>query len=123
MRLLNCSGKPPDRGGGEVRSYGDCVDYLFRGASSHVCIEDVRVGGRYLLHADGSEDEPHCLRMFIDKDGSVAISTGAANYAREIQALNDLLAAFFDKPMALAFASAFKPSASSGSRGIAGETD
>ena len=108
---------------GDVWSFGDLADYICRCSLPHVCIEGVKLGGRYLQHADGREDEPHFLSMFFDKEGSAAISTGVANYAREIQAVNDLLSASVDKPMALAFASPFKPSASSGSRGIACETD
>ena len=107
----------------KVRSRGDCVDYLLRGALSHVCIAEVRLGGRYLLRADGRESEPHCFSMVVDKGGSATISPGVANYLRDIQAVEGLLAASVDKPMVLAFASSFNPSETSGGRGIAGETD
>ena len=103
-----------------MRSYGDCVDYLCRGALSHVCIQDLRLGGRYLLHADGRESETHCFSMAVDKKGIATISSGAASYTHEIQAARDILAASVDKPLVLAFASDSKPSGSSGSRGIAG---
>ena len=106
-----------------MRSYGDCGAYLCRGSFPHVCIEDARLGGRYQLHADGREADPHCLSMVVDKDGIATISTGATNYSHDIQAVGDLLAASVDKPLVIAFASAFKPSGSSGSRGTEGETD
>ena len=61
--------------------------------------------------------------MVVDKAGSATISTGGANYSQDIQAVKDLLAASVDKPLVLAFASACKPSGSSGGRGIEGETD
>ena len=107
----------------KVRSRGDCVDYLLRGALSHVCIAEVRLGGRYLLRADGRESEPHCFSMVVDKKVIATISSGVANYSRDIQAVKDILAASVDKPLVLAFASASKPSGSSGSRGIEGEND
>ena len=105
------------------RSYGACADYLSRGSLPHVRIEDVRLGGRYLLREDGSEADPYCLSMIVYKGGSAKTSTGEANYARAIQSVGDLLAASVDKPRALALASGCKKPASSGSRGIAGATD
>ena len=105
----------------KVRSYGDCVDYLCRGALSHVCIQDLRPGGRYLLRADGRESDPHCFSMVVDKIGVATISSGTASYKHYIQAVKDILAESVDKPLALAFASDGKQSVHSGSRGIEGQ--
>ena len=51
--------------GAKVRSCWDCFDYTKFCELLRVDAGSMEVGGRYLTHADGRAEEPHCLRMHI----------------------------------------------------------
>ena len=63
--------------GKRARPYKDCVDYTQRCDLNHVEVGDLKNGGRYLIHADGRSEDPHCLIMQIDKDGASRVSTSS----------------------------------------------
>ena len=86
-------------GGKKVRSYRDCVDYAKCCDLTAVDVDSIKVGGRYLIHADGRSEEPHCLSMYIDHEGTAKISTASAMYYHPISAAMDIIRKSVDKPI------------------------
>ena len=94
-------GKPLS--GKKVRSYRDCVDYTKCCDLTPVDVDSIKVGGRYLIRAEGRSEEPHCLSMYIDHEGTSKISTSSAMYFRQISAARDIIRKSVDKPILLQY--------------------
>ena len=89
--------------GKKVRSYRDCVDYTKCCELSPVDVGSLKVGGRYLIHADGRSEEPHCLSMYIDHEGAAKISTSSVMYSHRISDVKDIIRKSVDKPILLQY--------------------
>ena len=82
-----------------VRTYLHCVNIVGTGKLRHVSPRELNAGSKYLVHADGKEDEPHCVSMCISPSGDVAISDSNYTYAHTMSTVRDILADSVDNPV------------------------
>ena len=66
----------------------------------------LKIGGKYLIHADGRAAEPHCLSMHINKDSMATVSTSDAMYLNHMSAIKDILLKAVDKPVVFEYGGA-----------------
>ena len=85
--------------GARVRSYADCVAYVGDCSLATAAFDSLKVGCKYLIHADGKDDKPHCLIMVIHKDGSARIPNASTTYVRRISDIKDTLADAVGNPI------------------------
>ena len=52
---------------------------------------ELRTGSKYLIHADGREDDPHCVSMCISHNDDVAVSDLNSTYFHILSGIRDLL--------------------------------
>ena len=102
--------------GAPVRSYADCVEYVGDCSLSFAYFDSMKVGFKYLIHADGKGAEPHCVSMAIRKDGSVRISSASMKYVQKISDIKDTPADAVDKPIILKYETSRKVSHSNSQR-------
>ena len=82
-----------------LRPYRECVDYTRRGGLAHVDVQCLKIGGKYLIRADGRSSEPRIISMHINQDPIATVSTSTAMYRHHMSAIKDILLNAVDKPL------------------------
>ena len=85
--------------GQRERTYLQCVNMLGAGALRYVDHLELKTGSKYLIHADGKEDEPHCVSMCITHNDDVLVSDLNSTYFYSMSGIRDLLADSVDNPV------------------------
>ena len=84
--------------GATVRSYMDCLSYVGGCSLALVSEADMKIGGKYIIHADGRADEPYCLPMRVSADEMVEVSSGSAKYYHNMAEMREIISRSIDKP-------------------------
>ena len=103
--------------GRPVRSYFDCVSYIGGCALSPVLESDLKIGGKYIIHADGRGAEPSCLPLQISKSGKAEVTASIVKYTHNLQDMREMIACAIDKPILFEYSKADSESSSSSNRG------
>ena len=102
--------------GPPVRSYMDCLSFIGGCSMSLVSDADLKVGRKYIIHADGKDDEPYCLPMYINSEGIAEVSASTVTYLHKLPDMRDILAGSIDEPIVFEYTSFGCESASSSQR-------
>ena len=89
--------------GAKVRSYRQCLSMLGYGSLSVVDIEEIREGAKYIAHADGKGDEPHCVAILILDPEVANIYDGNTTRQLSVASIRAILPGSVDKPLVLEF--------------------
>ena len=73
------------------------------GSLTPVDLRSLKAGGKYMIHADGQEAEPHCLSMIVSRDGSVRISHAYSEYTYQLSKILEFIKSAVDKPFVLEY--------------------
>ena len=86
-----------------ARSYKECLKLVGAGSLTYADTSQVSPGKKFLIHADGRADEPHCMCATVGKKGDVKISTGDRTYIHDISRFKDILDKAIDNPVLLKY--------------------
>ena len=59
---------------------------------------DLKIGRKYIIHADWKADEPYCFPLYINRDGVADVSAAIVSYFHNLQAMREIVAGAIDKP-------------------------
>ena len=102
--------------GAPVRSYMDCISYIGGCSLSLVRESDLKIGGKYIIHADGKAAEPHCLPLYINRGGKAEVTASLVKYIHNLPEMREMIASAIDKPILFEYSSADTESESSSHR-------
>ena len=89
--------------GAKVRSYRQRLATLGYGSLSVVDTEEIREGAKYIAHADGKGDEPHCVAILILDPEVANIYDGNTMRQLSVASLRAILSDSVDKPLVIEF--------------------
>ena len=104
----------------KVRTYMECITLLGEGSLRCVDICDIRPGSRYLVHADGMGDEPHCVSMCISPSEIAIVSDLDSPYLHSLSDIRDYLSSAIDKPIVFEYTQDYDMSSTSSQAHIQG---
>ena len=102
--------------GSPVRPYTDCISYIGECSLSLVAESDLKIGGGYIIHADGKADEPHCLPLYINRGGKDEVTSSPVKYIRNLPEMREMIAIAIDKPILFEYSSVDTESGNSSQR-------
>ena len=79
----------------------DCISYIGGCSLSMVSEADLKIGRKYIIHADWKADEPYCFPLYINRDGVADVSAAIVSYFHNLQAMREIVAGAIDKPTIL----------------------
>ena len=97
----------------KVRTYMERITLLGEGSLRCVDICDIRPGSRYLVHADGMGDEPHCVSMCISPSEIAIVSDLDSPYLHSLSDIRDYLSSAIDKPIVFEYTQDYDMSSTS----------
>ena len=77
---------------------------------------DLKIGRKYIIHADGKDDEPYCLPMYVNSEGIAEVSAAAVKYLHKLPEMRDIIAGSIDEPIVFEYTSFGCESANSSQR-------
>ena len=97
--VLRCKGgRQPS-----TRSYKERLNMVGAGDLAYAEKSKISVGQKFIIHADGRSDEPHCLSDTVEKKWTVKISTGDRAYVHHLSRFKDMMDKAIDKPILLKY--------------------
>ena len=86
-----------------VRSYKECLEIIGSGYLTYAESAQLTVGRKFLIHADGRDNEPHCMSATVERSGAVKISTGDMQYVHHMRDFKEILSKSIDKPILMRY--------------------
>ena len=86
-----------------TRSYRECIDIIGSGNLTYAESSQLTVGKKFLIHADGRGNEPHCLSATVERSGAVKIYTGDMQYVHHMKDFKEILSKSIAKPILLQY--------------------